>query len=226
MPSARRRQGPPHRTPRKGLRDVKIRLVPQGHDYFSDFSELAANVEKAAGLLVLFLDDLPDGRARAREILEREHVGDKLVHDVIHRLNNSFLTPIDREDIYEFVTTMDDILDHIEAAADNVCLYRISEPTPQASKMASIVDQAARTLHTAVDNLEARDKVRELVIEINRLENDGDRIVRDAIASLFDGDMSCTDIIKWKDIYEQLESAVDECEHVANIIESIVLKNT
>jgi uncharacterized protein Yka (UPF0111/DUF47 family) len=199
--------------------------VPKGHDYFRAFSEQAANVEKAAALFVLFLEDLPDGKARAQEILEQEHVGDKLVHDVVHRLNNSFITPIDREDIYEFVTTMDEILDHIEAAADNMCLYRITRPTEQACKMARIVGEATKTLHVAVDNMEKRDKVRELVIEVNRLENDGDRTVRDAIANLFDGDMACTDIIKWKDIYEQLEDAIDECEHVANIIEGIVLKN-
>jgi len=204
---------------------VKIRLVPKGHDYFRAFSEQAANVEEAARLFVLFLDDLPDGKARAREILECEHVGDKLVHDVVHRLNNAFITPIDREDIYEFVTTMDEVLDHIEAAADDMILYRIQAPTDQARKMASIVAQAAQTLRTAVDDMEARDRVRELVIEVNRLENDGDRTVRDAIASLFDGDMKCTDIIKWKDIYEQIESAIDECEHVANIIEGIVLKH-
>jgi predicted phosphate transport protein (TIGR00153 family) len=204
---------------------VKLRVLPKGHDYFRDFSDMAANVEKAAHLLVLFLQDLPDGKARAGEILECEHVGDKLVHDVVHTLNNAFITPIDREDIYEFVTTMDEVLDNIEAAADNILLYRITQPTVQAHKMAGIVAEAAKTLHTAVDNLEAQDKVRELVIEVNRLENDGDRTVRDAIAGLFDNQMSCVDVIKWKDIYELLESAIDECEHVANIIEGIVLKH-
>jgi len=204
---------------------VKIRLVPKGHDYFGAFSELAANVETAANLLGHFLDELPNGRSRAREILEHEHIGDKLVHDVVHRLNHSFITPIDREDIYELVTTMDEVLDHIEAAADAIILYRIEAPTEQVRRQADVVAKAATMMRMAIDDLEAREKVRTCVIEINRLENDGDRIVRDAIAGLFDGDMPCTDVIKWKDIYELLETAIDDCEHVANIIESIVLKN-
>lgn len=204
---------------------MRFHLVPKGHDYFRAFSEMAANVEVAAKLLVKFLDDLPDGKTRAREILQHEHIGDKLVHDVVHRLNHTFITPIDREDIYELVTTMDEVLDHIEAAVDAMLLYRIESPTRQVRRQAEVIDEATAMMRKAIDDLEARDQVRNCVIEINRLENDGDRIVRDAIAELFDDDMECCDIVKWKDVYELLEQAIDDCEHVANIIESIVLKH-
>jgi uncharacterized protein len=205
--------------------DVKLRLVPKGHDYFKAFSEIAANLEAAAALLHRLMLEFGEAKTIAREILEHEHVGDKLVHDVVHRLNNSFITPIDREDIYELVTTLDEILDNIEAAADAMILYRVEAPTPQATRQSEIIATAARVLLESINGLEKRDGLHEKVIEINRLENDGDRTHRDAVASLFDGDMKCTDIIKWKDIYETLESAIDECEHVANIVEGIVLKH-
>jgi predicted phosphate transport protein (TIGR00153 family) len=211
-------------TPSRGD-DVKLRLVPQGHDYFAAFSEIAANLDAAASLLVKLMSNFPEAKGIAREILEHEHVGDKLVHDVVHRLNNTFITPIDREDIYELVTTMDEILDNIEEAADSMLLYRVEAPTPQAVRQAEIVAAAAKVLRESIDGLEKRDGLHEKVIEINRLENDGDRTHRDAVASLFDDDMLCTDVIKWKDIYEMLESAIDECEHVANIVEGIVLKH-
>ena len=204
---------------------MKLRLVPQGHDYFQAFSEMAVNLEGASTLLVKLMHEFGEAKTIASEILEREHVGDKLVHDVVHRLNNSFITPIDREDIYELATTMDEILDNIEAAADALVLYKVEAPTPQAVRQAEIVATASRVLRESIDGLEKRDGLREKLIEVNRLENDGDRTYRDAVASLFEGPMKGIDIIKWKDIYEMLEAAIDECEHVANIVEGIVLKH-
>jgi hypothetical protein len=204
---------------------VRIRLVPKGHDYFQAFSGIAANLEAASVLLAQLMREFDNARTIGREILEHEHVGDKLVHDVIHRLNNAFITPIDREDIYELVTTMDEILDNIEAAADAMVLYRVTAPTPQATRQSEIIAAAAVKLRESIDGLEKRDGLRERLIEINRLENDGDRTFRDAVASLFQDNMAPADIIKWKDIYELLEAAIDECEHVANIVESIVLKH-
>jgi predicted phosphate transport protein (TIGR00153 family) len=204
---------------------VRLHLVPKGHNYFVAFSEQAANLSAAADLLARLMADFSSAKTVAREILEHEHVGDKLVHDVVHTLNQTFITPIDREDIYELVTTTDDILDNIEAAADAMILYRIEAPTPQAVRQSEIIAAACKVLRETIDGLEKRDGLHEKVIEINRLENDGDRTYRDAVASLFDDEMECTEIIKWKDVYELLEDAIDECEHVANIVESIVLKD-
>jgi hypothetical protein len=188
---------------------------------------MAANLETAARLLVELMNEFDDAKSKARQILECEHVGDKIVHDIVKRLNRSFVTPLDREDIYDLSSTMDDILDNIEATADAMTLYKITEPQEHAKQMAAVIAAATNVLCKAIDGLETRPKnLREHWIEVNRLENEGDRISRDAVAELFDGDMKCIDIIKWKDIYNLLESAIDECEHVANIIESVVLKNT
>jgi predicted phosphate transport protein (TIGR00153 family) len=203
---------------------VKLSLVPKEQGYFRLFQELAVNLDKAAQLLVRFMED-GDKKSLAASILEHEHVGDKIVHDVVKRLNKSFITPIDREDIYELVATIDEVLDNIEAAADAMVLYRVGEPTAQAKAQAKVIAQATPILVECMEQLEKPQDIAERIIAINSLENDGDRIHRDAVAQLFDGEMVCTDIIKWKDIYELLEAAIDECEHVANVIESIVLKH-
>ena len=203
---------------------MKLSLVPKEHDYFRMFSELAANLDAAAQLLVKFMND-GDRQSIAASILEHEHVGDKIVHDIVRRLNKSFITPIDREDIYDLVATADEILDSIEEAAGLMIIYRVGEATDYARRQAEVIAKATPILRECMDNLEKPKGLDERIIAVNSLENDGDRIEREAIASLFEGDTKCTDIIKWKDIYETLESAIDECEHVANVIESIVLKH-
>jgi predicted phosphate transport protein (TIGR00153 family) len=205
---------------------VKLNLVPQEREYFRLFSEFAATLDEAARLLVDLMNDFADVKSKARRMLELEHVGDKIVHDIVRRLNKTFITPLDREDIYSLAATLDEILDSIEAAADMMLLYRIATPTTQAVEQAAVIARQTAVLKTAIDNLEKRKGLDEHWIEVHRLENDGDRLYRDAVAELFDGDMKCTDIIKWKDIYSTLEHAIDDCEHVANIIESIVLKNS
>jgi hypothetical protein len=203
---------------------VKLSLVPKEQDCFRQFSELAANLDAAAQLLVRFMED-GDQKNLAAAILEHEHVGDKIVHDIVKRLNKSFITPLDREDIYDLVATTDEVLDNIEAAVDAMLLYRVGEPTEQARAQARVIARATPILKECMDHLAKPANLGERIIAVNSLENEGDRMFRDAIAGLFDGDMTCTDIIKWKDIYELLEAAIDECEHVANVIESIVLKN-
>jgi len=205
---------------------VKLNLVPQEREYFRLFSEFAATLDEAARLLVDLMNDFADVKSKARRMLELEHVGDKIVHDIVRRLNKTFITPLDREDIYSLAATLDEILDSIEAAADMMLLYRIATPTTQAVEQAAVIARQTAVLKTAIDNLEKRKGLDEHWIEVHRLENDGDRLYRDAVAELFDDDMKCTDIIKWKDIYSTLEHAIDDCEHVANIIESIVLKNS
>ena len=203
---------------------MRLSLVPKEHDYFRLFSELAANLDAAAQLLVKFMND-GDRQSIAAAILEHEHVGDKIVHDIVRRLNKSFITPIDREDIYDLVATADEILDSIEEVAGKVLIYRVDEITSYARRQAEVIAKATPILRECMDNLEKPKGLDERIIAVNSLENDGDRIEREALASLFEGDTTCTDIIKWKDIYETLECAIDECEHVANVIESIVLKH-
>jgi len=204
---------------------VRLSLVPREQDYFRLFSELATNLDEAAQLLVRFMEDYGNAKSIGASILEHEHVGDKILHDIVKRLNRSFITPLDREDIYDLVATMDEVLDNIEAATDAMVLYRVAEPTEFAVRQSKVIARAAVVLHQLIDDLEKRTDLMERIISVNSLENEGDRIVRDAIAALFDDDMDAKDVIKWKDIYELLEAAIDECEHVANVIESIVLKH-
>ena len=205
---------------------MRLSLVPQEREYFRLFSDFAANLDEAAQMLKQLLEEYTDVKGKARRILEFEHVGDKIVHDIIQRLNRTFVTPLEREDIYDLATTLDEILDNIEEIADMLLLYKIERPVDRAREQAEVLAQATIELRAAIDGLEKRKGLSEHWIEVHRLENDGDRLYRDAVAELFDNDMKCTDIIKWKDIYATLELAIDECEHVANIIESIVLKNT
>ncbi len=206
---------------------MKLSLVPKEREFFRQFSEIAANLEQAAGTLVELMDDFDEAKSKARQILEHEHVGDKIVHDIVQRLNKTFVTPLEREDIYDLAATMDEILDSIEATADSMILYKVDRVQPRAREMAVVIAQATTVLRKCVDDLERRPKnLRDHWIEVNRLENDGDRLYRDAVAELFEDSMSCLEVIKWKDIYATLEQAVDDCEHVANILESIVLKNT
>ena len=204
---------------------MKLSLTPKDQDYFRLFADQAANLDAAAQLLVRFMDDYANAKSIAASILEHEHVGDKILHDIVKRLNKSFITPIDREDIYDLVATMDEVLDNIEQAADSMLLYRVAAPTEYAVRQTEVIAKAAAMLHHIIDDLEKRTDLLERIIEVNSLENEGDRIVREAVAALFDDDMPAKDVIKWKDIYELLESAIDECEHVANVIESIVLKH-
>jgi predicted phosphate transport protein (TIGR00153 family) len=205
---------------------VKLNLVPQEKEYFRLFSEFAANLDEAARLLVDLMHDFADVKGKARRMLELEHVGDKIVHDIVKRLNKTFITPLDREDIYDLAATLDEVLDSIEAAADMMLLYRIETPAKHAVEQAAVIAKQTAVLRTAIDSLEKRKGLNDHWIEVHRLENDGDRLYRDAVAELFDGDMGCTEIIKWKDIYSTLEGAIDQCEDVANILESIVLKHT
>jgi predicted phosphate transport protein (TIGR00153 family) len=205
---------------------VKLSLVPQEREYFRLFSEFAAILDQAAQLLAKLMNDYRDPKSVARQQVELEHVGDKIVHDIVKRLNKTFITPLDREDIYDLAATLDEVLDSIEATADMLVVYRIDKPTTHAIEQAVVLAQQTAVLRIALAGLEKRKGLDEHWIEINRLENDGDRLYRDAVAELFDGDMRCTDIIKWKDIYATLERAMDQCEDVANIVESIVLKNT
>lgn len=203
---------------------MRLSLVPKEQDYFRLFSDLAANLDAAAQLLVEFMNG-GDQESVAAAILEHEHVGDKIVHDVVRRLSKSFITPIDREDIYALVATVDDVLDDIEAAANAMILYRAGEPTPQAKAQADVIGKATAVLRICMDSLAKPKDLDQHIIAVNSLENDGDRIFREATARLFDGNMDPIEVIKWKDIYELLEAAIDECEHVANVIESIVLKH-
>src|SRR5579862_799920 len=201
-------------------------FAPRDRIYFQLFEEAGENLNRAAELLDLLLSDYPDHRERAAEIRELEHEGDRIVHDIYNHLNQTFVTPIDREDILALASALDDIVDYIEEVADYLGLYRIEAPTDQSIRLAKVLRDATRQIAEALPHLRGFKDLSRYTVEINSLENEGDRITREAVAALFDGGIDPMVVIRWKDIYERLEAAIDATEHVANIIEGIVIKNS
>ena len=200
-------------------------LVSRDRQFFDLFEEAAGNIQRAADLLDQMLRHYPDNADLARDILICEQEGDRITHDIIRRLNETFVTPIDREDIYSLASALDDIVDYTEEVADYLGLYKIEAPMEQAQRLSHVLLQCARQIAEAMPRLRGFRDINHFVVEINRLENDGDRITREAIASLFDGGIDPMVVIRWKDIYERLEAAIDACERVAHILESVVIKN-
>jgi len=206
---------------------VKLKIAQRSDDYFRLFAESARNVRTATEMLKELVEDFTDVDAKAQRIQDREHEGDEITHDIIRRLNTSFVTPMDREDIYALASALDDVLDAVDAVADLFVLHRIEEPLPEMKALADGLVRGAQQTEQALEVFSRMDRNRlePYWVEINRLENEGDRIYRRAVADLFSGDYKAMDVLKWKDVIENLESAVDGLENVANIIEATVLKH-
>ncbi len=201
-------------------------FAPKDREFFDLFEEAAANAVQAADLLDRMLGRYPESADLARDIVICEQTGDRITHDIIQRLNSTFVTPIDREDILQLTSALDDVVDLIDEVSDYLGLYRIEAPMEQAQRLAHIILQATRQIAEAMPRLRNFQDISHYTVEINRLENDGDRVVRDAIASLFHGGIDPMVVIRWKDIFERLEEAIDATEHVANALEGIVIKNS
>jgi uncharacterized protein len=200
-------------------------LAPNEREYFDLFEQAGANIVRAAGLLDEMLASYPDHRELASVIHDCEHDGDRIAHAVIQRLNHTFVTPFDREDIHELVSVLDDIVDFIDEVADYLGVYKIDAPMEQSQQLAGVLVEAAGQVAEALTHLRGFKDITRYTVEVHRLENEGDRIVRDAIGSLFEGGIDPMVVIRWKDIYERLENAIDSTERAAYIIEGIVIKN-
>ena len=200
-------------------------FVPNDREFFDLFEEAAGNIVRAADLLDQMLGNYPERADLARDILICEQDGDRITHDIIQRLNQTFVTPIDREDIYALASGLDDVVDFTEEVADYLGLYKIEAPMDQAQRLAHVLLQACRQLSEAMPRLRNFDDISHYTVEVNRLENDGDRITREAVASLFHGGIDPMVVIRWKDIFESLEQAIDSCETVAHVIEGMRLKS-
>ena len=200
-------------------------FAPADREFFDLFEEAGTNTVRAADLLDQLLRGWPENKELGREILICEQEGDRITHDLIRKVNNTFVTPIDREDILTLASGLDDIVDFTEEAADYLGLYKIEAPMEQAQRLSHVLLQCTRQIAEAMPRLRGFRDINHFLVEINRLENDGDRITREAIASLFDGGIDPMVVIRWKDIYERLEAAIDACERVAHILESVVIKN-
>src|SRR3712207_2702682 len=188
-------------------------FAPKDREFFDLFEAAAGNIERAGDLLDQMLRDFPESASLAREILLCEQEGDRITHDIFSRLNQTFVTPIDREDILELVKALDDVVDLTEEAADYLILYKIEAPMEQAQRLANILRDCCKLIAEAMPRMRAFDDISHYVVEIHRLENDGDRAVREAMASLFDTGIDPMVVIRWKDISERLEEAIGATEH-------------
>jgi predicted phosphate transport protein (TIGR00153 family) len=204
---------------------VALRLKPQKREFFDLFTRASRNARDISAVLVDLLEGWPDSRARLRDIRELEHEGDRLTREVINLLNRTFVTPLDRDDMYRLASAIDDVCDHIDEAADNIDLYEVREVPTKAKQQAEVIHRAASRLHEAVERLEGfKDSQRQL-LALRELEDEGDRLSREAVADLFRSGQDPLTIIRWKDIHEQLEEAVDACENAADVLEAILVKN-
>ena len=204
---------------------ARFSLVPKDRVFFDLFTEAGQNTLRASKLLRDMFQKWPEDSGLARDILKAEQEGDRITHDIIRRLNTTFVTPIDREDIYGLATQLDDIVDEIEEVADFMGLYRIEAPMDQAQALSEVLVKSCEQLYGLLQNLRGFKDLDNYWIEIHRLENDGDRIYRDAVASLFADRIDPMVVIRWRDIFLRLERAIDATETSANIVEGIVIKN-
>jgi uncharacterized protein len=204
---------------------LRLRLIPREERFFDLFVEDAANVLGGARQLEAMLRTYDEPEARAAEIRATEHRGDEISHDIGHRLEATFVTPFDREDIHGLISGLDDIIDFIEETADTFVLYRIEAPTATAVEQAAIIVRQVELIHDALAHLKGFKGLEKYWIEVHRLENEGDRIVRAAIAGLFNDQPDPVELVKWKDVYGLLEETIDKAEDVANIIERITIKH-
>jgi uncharacterized protein len=201
-------------------------FAPRDRAYFELFEEAGQNAVLATDLLERMLVNFPDTRELATQILECEHEGDRITHEIIDRLNHTFVTPIDREDILALASALDDIVDYTEEVADYLGLYKIEAPMDQAISLARVLNLACQEVGKAIPLLRGFRDLSAHTVEVNRLENEGDTITREAVASLFDAPIDPMVVIRWKDLFERLEEAIDSTEHVAYILEGIVIKNS
>ncbi|HEX2832745.1 MAG TPA: DUF47 family protein [Thermoanaerobaculia bacterium] len=204
---------------------ARFRLIPREEKFYDDFKMMADQLRQGARLLELMFAVDPPLADKAHEIKEVEHQCDFLTHEIIQRLNKTFVTPIDREDIHELARTLDDVMDAIDNAASLIPLYRIDKVRGGARELTRVIIQQTDEIRAAVEALEQRKGVLERAIEINRLENEADRIHKAAIGRLFDEEKDPIAVIKWKEIYDILEEATDACEDVANLLENVVVKH-
>jgi predicted phosphate transport protein (TIGR00153 family) len=203
-----------------------FRILPKDQEFFVLFEKAGQNIHDGAVLLKDMLDNFDDPKEKARQIEEVEHKGDTLTHDIILKLNTTFITPIEREDILALASSLDDIIDLIHGAATRVNLYKVTETTPEAKELAFLILKSTRELCRAIGFLSKQmSAIHDHCVEVNSLENEADRVCRDAIARLFEHEKDPIAILKWKEIYETLETATDRCEDAANVLESVAMKN-
>jgi len=200
-------------------------MIPREAKFFDMFADLSRNITEGAKLLQDILQHSRDAESRVKQLQEIEHRADDITHAIITKLNQTFITPFDREDIHRLASSLDDVLDFVNAAAVRLTLYRIFDPPPAASELAGLIVQQSEELAIGVSLLQNNQNVLEHCVEVNRLENEADRVSRKAIAELFEHEKDPIQLIKLKELYEVLENATDKAEDAANVLEAVALKS-
>lgn len=207
---------------------MRFPLIPRNYLFYDLFEQSARNLVAAAEAMVDLMEHFENVDMKTARMKELEHVGDSIIHEIVEELHKTFVTPLDREDITALAQNMDDVMDYMEGATTAICIYGIRRPTAAACSVADLVRLQTVQLEKAVPKLRQRSQLRSVLeecVEIHRLENEADSLFLDAMARLFEEEPSAVEIIKWREIYDQLEQATDSCEHVANVLEGIVLKH-
>lgn len=201
-------------------------LIPKEEKFFALFNDMTANIIEGAKLLKDMMDNYDDPQGSQKKIKDIEHKSDQITHDIIQKLNKSFVTPLEREDIYALSAALDDMIDLIDASSQRFIMYNVEKPTQEAKELAFIILKSCEAVAKAVGHLGGKfEHMAGHCVEVNALENEADRVCREAISKLFDEEKDPIQLIKWKEIYETLERATDKCEDAANILESVVVKN-
>lgn len=205
---------------------MKLRLIPKEESFFDLFDQMGQKVQQGAQELWELLKNYTDVERRVERILDIEHEGDEITHEVLKRLNTTFVTPLDGDDIHRLASNLDHVLDHIEAAADYLQLHKIEEPLADVANLAATLARSAQVTAEALPNLRKMKNLQDYWVEINRLENEGDRMFRRMISELYSGGFKAMDVLKWQDIIQEIEAAIDRLEDVANTVEGIYLKQS
>jgi predicted phosphate transport protein (TIGR00153 family) len=204
---------------------ARFRLIPREEKFYSDFIALADQLVTGAGLLDRMLASDPPDWSLAEQIQHVEHDCDTITHEIIQRLNRTFVTPIDREDIHSLAKSLDDVMDAIDAAASVIRRYRVAPVRFGARELAAVIAKSSDQVRMAVAALERKTGVHGLAVEVNRLENEADRLHDEALRRLFEEERDPIAVIKWKEVLDFLEEATDRCEDVANVLEGVVVKH-
>ncbi|WP_283138809.1 DUF47 domain-containing protein [Rhizohabitans arisaemae] len=205
---------------------MRLRLTPREDSYYELFAETGNNLVTAARLLVEIISDGADREGLAEKMRACEHAGDERTHAIMHRLNESFVTPFDREDIYRLASNLDDVMDFMEEAADLIVLYQVDQLPKEVVRQVEVLERAAELTAAAMPRLRSMKNLKEYWVEINRLENQADQVYRRLLARLFSGEYDALMVLKMKEVIDALEHAADAFEHVANTIESIAVKES
>ncbi|MBE0415910.1 MAG: DUF47 domain-containing protein [Dehalococcoidia bacterium] len=206
---------------------MRFPFIPRNEIFFDLFEESTRNLVRAANLLAELVDKWEDVTEKVRQITELEHHGDSITHRIIAQLHGTFVTPIDREDIAQLANRMDDVMDFIEGAAVAMLIYWVNRPTQRAKELADILVKVTDEVSKAIPRLRHHNQLKEIpehCIEINRLENEADAVIRAALAELFRDQIEVADVIKWREIYEHMETAIDRCEDIADVLEGVMIK--